>query len=433
MSGLAYQPSGTAERGVLWAVRNDPGTLYRLTFDGTTWTHSAGWNDGKPLRYAGGTGNPDAEGVTLAGDPNAVYVATERDGDNSTDSFPLVLRYDVSGAGSPLTATQDWDLTAQLPPLGANLGLEAIAWMPDDVLVAKGLVDASTGAKYDPARYAGHGTGLFFVGVEEGGTIFAFALSPGGASKIATIESGFVNVQDLEYEPESKLLWATCDDNCLGRTSTLDISAATGRFTVTGYHERPTGMANLNNEGFALAPQAECVGGLKPAFWLDDTNSSGNALRVGTINCTVPAPPQDPAPDATPTPTPIAGVNPTPTPNPGPAVDRTAPKVRLSLTKPATKGTFAIRKTGKLKLTVTLDERADLTITATARKNTKAKARTLTRTTRKGVAAGKPSYKLTLSSKVRKALKKGETITLTVVARDAAGNATTTRATAKVR
>ena len=427
MSGLAYQPSGTAERGVLWAVRNDPGTLYRLTANGTTWGHSAGWApDGKPLRYTDGAGNPDAEGVTLAGDPNAVYVATERNGDDSTVSFPLVLRYDVSGAGSPLTATDQWNLTKELPLMGANLGLEAIAWMPDDVLVAKGLVDASTGAKYDPARYAGHGTGLFFVGVEEGGTIYAFALSPGSASKIATIESGFVNVQDLEYEPESKLLWAACDDNCLGRTSTLDISPATGRFAVTGYYERPAGMANLNNEGFAIAPQAECVNQFKPAFWLDDTNALGNAIRVGSIRCTVPT--VDPGPP----PTPVATVAPTPVPTTS-APDRTAPKVRVSLTKPAKKGTYAVRKTGKLKLTITLDERSDLTIKVSARKTKKAKLRTLTTTTRKGVAAGKPSYTLTLSSKVRKALKAGEKLTIAVQARDTAGNVGTGSASGTVR
>ena len=81
-----------------------------------------------------------------------------------------------------------------------------------------------------------------------------------------------------------------------------------------------------------------------------------------------------------------------------------------------------MRKTGKLKLTITLDERSDLTIKVSARKTKKAKLRTLTTTTRKGVAAGKPSYTLTLSSKVRKALKKGETLTIAVQARDAAGN-----------
>ncbi len=84
VSGLAYQPSGTSAPGVLWAVKNDPGTLYRLIWNGTIWTPDTtnGWSSGKLLRYSGQPfSNPDAEGVTLAGgDPNGIYVATERDG-----------------------------------------------------------------------------------------------------------------------------------------------------------------------------------------------------------------------------------------------------------------------------------------------------------------------------------------------------------------
>ena len=45
-------------------------------------------------------------------------------------------------------------------------------------------------------------------------------------------------------------------------------------------------MPNLNNEGFAIAPQSECVGGRKPVFWSDDSNTDGHALRGGTITCT---------------------------------------------------------------------------------------------------------------------------------------------------
>ena len=37
LSGLAYEPSGSSARGTLWAVRNGPGTLYRLTWTGSAW------------------------------------------------------------------------------------------------------------------------------------------------------------------------------------------------------------------------------------------------------------------------------------------------------------------------------------------------------------------------------------------------------------
>jgi hypothetical protein len=45
---------------------------------------------------------------------------------------------------------------------------------------------------------------------------------------------------------------------------------------------------NLNNEGFAIAPQSECVGGTKPTFYADDSNDGGHVIRVGTLSCAVP-------------------------------------------------------------------------------------------------------------------------------------------------
>jgi Ca2+-binding RTX toxin-like protein len=301
ISGLAYQPSGSSARGVLWAVKNGPSTLYRLVFDGTKWTQDTanGWTGGKTLVYPAGAGVPDSEGVTLAGgESNAVYVSTERDGNGP--SKPEILRYDVSPAGTTLTATDEWDLTSDLPGLPANSGLEAIAWVPDDVLVSKGFLDEHTAGLYNPANYTNHGTGLFFVGVEQTGEIRAYALNPTGDSftRVATIVSGFPTIMDLEYEPETTHLWAACDDHCDGRTKTLDIAQSgpsLGHFAVTNTYERPTGIADdLNDEGFAIAPQAECVNSRKPVFWSDDDPNS-HVLHAGTLNCTVPAgpPPSD--------------------------------------------------------------------------------------------------------------------------------------------
>jgi hypothetical protein len=230
---------------------------------------------------------------------------------------------------------------------------------------------------------------------------------------------------ELEYEPETTHLWALCDNTCDGRSVTLDIGP-NGKFAVTKTYARPTAMPNLNTEGFAIAPQSECANGYKATFYSDDSDSDGFTLIRGAIPCTPPA--QDPMPTPTPTPT----VSPTPGATPTPQPDRTAPKVKLALKLTRT-GTYAVRKTGKFGLVITLGEKADLTITATAKRTTRAKARPIFKSMRKAVAAGKPTLKLALSRKVRRALRKGETITLIVVARDAAGNASTTRVTAKVK
>jgi hypothetical protein len=433
LSGLAYQPSGTGARGVLWAVRNGPSTLYRLVYDGTTWTPDTanGWGAGKQLLYPNGTGVPDAEGVTLAGgDATGVYVSTERndDGANSNTSRPAVLRFDVTSAAVSLSATKDFNLTADLPGLGANAGLEAVTWVPDDLLVSKGFLDESTGVAYAPAGYPDHGAGLFFVGVEQDGRIVAYALnqSTGAFTRVASIASGFPKIMALEYEAESTHLWAVCDDSCNGRSATLDIAQtgpSDGRFVVSNTYERPAGMANLNNEGFAIAPQAECVSALKPAFWSDDGNTDQHALRAGTLNCTVLPAPDTGGTSQTPgtqTPGPV-------TPGPAPAADLTAPSLAVAL-----KLTRALRRTGKFGVVVTLGEKADLTITATARKTARSKARRILRKTRSGVAAGKRTLALKVTRRVRRSLRKGHRVTITVVARDAAGNAVTRRATKKV-
>jgi hypothetical protein len=438
LSGLAYQPSGTSARGVLWMVRNNPGTLYRLVHDGTKWTPDTanGWSTGKRLLYPNGSENPDSEGVTLAGgDPNAVYVSTERNDTPATDtvSRPAVLRYDVTAAGATLSATRDWNLTADLPLPDANAGLEAIAWVPDDVLVAKGFLDEKTGAAYAPATYPDHGAGLFFVAVEEDGKIIAYALDRAADTftRVATIASGFPKIMSLDYEAETTRLWVMCDNGCDGRSATLDVAQTgpdDGRYVVRATYARPAGMENLNNEGFAITPQAECVGGLKPVFWTDDSATPAmNALRSGTLNCTVPTSPvADPAATPTPAPSGAPSAAPTATPTPTPA-DRTAPSLKIAI-----RSTKTLRRTGKLGVVVTLGERADLTFTATARKSARARARRIVRTTKRGVAAGKRTVTLTLSRKIRRALRRGERVTLTVLARDAAGNGTTRRATAKV-
>ena len=240
LSSLAYQPSGTRAKGFVWGVRNDPATLYKIIPSGALWTVSFSLG----LRYPDGL-NPDAEGVTLAnGDPNGVYVSIERNGGGS--SQPGVLRFDVTGAGPDLAATNWWNLTADLPGLGDNAGLEAIGFVPDSFLVANGLIDESTGVAYNPADYPGHGSGLFFVGVEQDGRVIAYALkSDNSYTKIATISSGFPAVMDLTFEPETGYLWAACDDTCDGKTATLEIAQSgphKGKFAVTHTYARPTGM-----------------------------------------------------------------------------------------------------------------------------------------------------------------------------------------------
>ncbi|MEV7723687.1 lamin tail domain-containing protein [Streptomyces sp. NPDC087917] len=282
--------SGLQQDGsVMWGAQNS-GKLWRLVADGSGgWTPdtSAGWSSGKSLRFPGGSGTPDSEGVTVtgAGAADGVYVASERNGDASGTSRLSVLRYDVTGTSTTLSATREWNLTSDLPSVGSNLGLEAVTWVPDGYLTGAGFKDASTGAAYDPAHYGAHTGGVFFVGVEGTGMIYGYVLADSGTyTRVAAITSGLAGVMELQWEPQASRLWAVCDDTCSGRHRTLGVDAS-GAFVTTAVLNRPSGMPNLNNEGFSIAPAGECVGGTKPVYWSDDSNTGGHALRRGTLTC----------------------------------------------------------------------------------------------------------------------------------------------------
>jgi hypothetical protein len=283
LSGL-YQEGST-----MWGAQNS-GKLWRLVPDGTGgWKPdtASGWGTGRTLRFPGGSGTPDSEGVTLtgAGSAGGVYVASERNGDASGTSRLSVLRYDVGGTGTTLTATKEWNLTSDLPSVGSNLGFEGVTWVPDASLTAAGFRDASTGAAYDPSRYGPHTGGVFLVGVEGTGMVYGYVLQDSGAfTRVASISSGMAGVMELQWEPQAPRLWVVCDDTCAGQHRTMQINAS-GVFATTAIYNRPSGMANLNNEGFSVAGANECVGGSKPVYWADDSNDNGHALRRGTITC----------------------------------------------------------------------------------------------------------------------------------------------------
>jgi len=297
LSGLYYQPATTSNPAVLWAVQNSPSTLYKLRWNGQIYkpAHGGHWKPGKALHYPDGSGKPDAEGVTMSDDPSAVYVSTERDGDG--DNRFSVLRFDTSQEGTSLTATHEWNLTSDLPAVSTpNLGLEAIAWVPDSYLTAGQFKDETTNETYEPARYPSHGAGLFFVGLEANGTIYAYALNHTNSSftRIATLVSGHSTIMELVFDVQTGgtagVLWAYCDNHCHNRAHLLAIDTASssptfGQFIVRRAFKRPKSMPDINNEGLAIAPLAECTNDLRAVVWADDSDTDGHALRRGTLPC----------------------------------------------------------------------------------------------------------------------------------------------------
>lgn len=339
LSGLVWVegPDGAAQ---LWAVQNQPGRLFRLVggvgvggADGQggdgppgVWRLEApgSWASPRQLRYPSGAGSPDAEGVTAVGpagghdsgghdsgghDPGVgddpgmlvLYVAAERDNEAGGLSRNSVLRYEVDphvdplgASGTELVATHEWNLTDLLPGTAANGGLEAIAWVPDEVLVANGLVDERTGEPYAPEAGTSHAGGLFFVGIEDTGEVQALALDhdTGLARIVQRIAAPFDHVTALEADLETGELLLLCDDRCSGRTAVLRVGTGApgtvaGRYSVVARHRRPEGADNWNVEGLAIAPRSYCseASASRAVIWADDGATADHALRVGAFSC----------------------------------------------------------------------------------------------------------------------------------------------------
>lgn len=295
LSSLFYEPAQGSSPAVLWGALNGPSKIYRLLDNGSNWVPDLenGWAAGKSLHYSTGLGSPDSEGITKAAfGTSGLYVSTERDNEASSVSKLVVALYDQAGIDSTISAVKDWNLTADIPATGANLGLEGITWVPDAYLVSKGFIDESKNAAYDPALYPNHAGGIFFVGVEGSGIIYGYALDHvgGGFTRVATVLSGNVGVMDVAFDRDNGYLWAICDDSCQGRTNVLDVdtrlgSPTRGKFYIRQGFERPSTMPNINNEGFAITSEATCVGGFKSVFYADDGNTSGHAIRRDSIPC----------------------------------------------------------------------------------------------------------------------------------------------------
>lgn len=198
-----------------------------------------------------------------------------------------VLRYELDGAATTLSAVGEWDVTALLPAVGSNTGIEAITWVPDSFLSEHGLIDEGRGRPYVPADYGEHGGGLFFVGVEASGHIYGLALNHanGSASLVSSIATRFAGVMGLEFDRDAGDLWFSCDDTCDNQAGILRLAPALGRFVLHRRFARPPGLPNSNNEGFAIGPHAECQNGFKPFYWTDDADADGFSLRVGSIPC----------------------------------------------------------------------------------------------------------------------------------------------------
>ena len=300
MSGLVFDRT---DPNVLSGVKNKS-WIFRLVKDANgLWVPDTGnnWGGGKQIFFPGGTGEPDSEGITQGPD-GTIYTTTERDNAANTVARNTVLAFDTSAGGTSLTAVKQWDLTDEFPELKtgskteANLGFEGLTFVPDSYLVKNGFVDQSTGTLYNPADYPKHGTGLFFMALENDGKLYGYALNSDGTfHRIAVADTGMGHVMDVQYDADLQRVWALCDNTCSVSMSVLGIDGK-GLVTPQAVYAKPADLPVVNLEGFAVAPNSSCVNGVKNVVWSDDGISDpdhlGHALYSGTLPCALDLPSQ---------------------------------------------------------------------------------------------------------------------------------------------
>lgn len=239
MSGVDFDDEGNA-----YVVNNGTGTLYILDYDVEADEYAVAQTF--ELNYPDGGGTLDAEGVTVNPD-GSIYVATERNNDDSGVSRPSLLRFEPTDAkeGS-LDATNEVSLKEFTGEIGANAGLEAVEYVPE----IKG----------------------YAVGVEATGEVLFVTVEGDKATLVDKYDSPFEGVMALDYN--DGVLRAMCDEVCQGRSVELKYDGE--KFASDGtIFDGPAGLENLANEGFASFTDESGTRYL----WADDGVSDGVSLR----------------------------------------------------------------------------------------------------------------------------------------------------------
>ncbi len=286
--------------GKLYAVDNGTATFWILDVakDGTM-TFTPGFEQGKQVCFrkdAGkeGAKGPDAEGITVDGS-GMVYLASERDNSAKGVNYNTILMVNPNGSGTRLTAQSEWDLTASLPQVSANMGIEAVEWVANADVAGK-IPDRNTGMPFDAANYPNAvANGVFFVALEDNGHVYAYILNADETVvQIADIDTKLGGAMALDYDTFEKTLWVAADDGYGNRMAKITPNGTAAPDIV---HVLPAAGVNTaeNNEGFAIAGAEYTVDGQRPVYRFCDGVTSG-ALKVGSIACSYSAA-EEPEPD----------------------------------------------------------------------------------------------------------------------------------------
>jgi hypothetical protein len=248
-----------------------------------------GFENGKKVKFKKDAGNPDAsvpdaEGICLDCE-GMVYLAVEGTNLNT------ILQVDPNQQTQELIALREWNVTEHINnarqergvenyQLESNKGIEACEWIPNLVLDGK-LIDSNTNAPYKSADYSSMNDGLFFLGVEDDGYIYIFALGEDEKiTFISQIDTRLGMLVGLCYDELTDEIWALTDGEKMNTLARIKLNAS--ETPDIKHYNPPKDLDPLkNNEGFTIV--YKYVNGLRSVYWVEDGVTT-HSLKRGYIN-----------------------------------------------------------------------------------------------------------------------------------------------------
>lgn len=273
--------------GQLYAVDNGTGTFWILdvAMDGTL-SFANSFENGKRVRFQKDANNPqaagpDAEGITVD-EEGFVYIASERDNSEKGVNFNMILKVDPNEDNDDLVALQQWDLTASLPQVSANMGIEAVEWVANKDVEGL-LYDQHTQSPFNAADYPNAiANGVFFVALEDNGHVYAYVLNEDETFvQIADIDGKLGGAMALDYDTYEKVLWVVADNGFQNRAAKIVLNEEKEPHIT---HVLPASGVDIhaNNEGFAIAEKEYTTNGQRPVYRFKDGDKTGS-LSIGSI------------------------------------------------------------------------------------------------------------------------------------------------------
>lgn len=273
--GWIYGVNNKEGRFIIFKVENDQ-VIFAPGFD----------NKGKAVKFIKDANDPkaagpDSEGITVD-NKGRVYLAVERDnGDKNVNKNMILQVADPFKDAKEMVADREWNITKLLPDVGANLGIETIEWVSFDNINGL-LYDQKNNKALDKKDYPNaYADGVFFVGMEANGHVYALILEENGkAEVISDIKTGLGGVMSMDFDTENNVLWANADNDYNNIHNIIQFNGSNNPKIV--HVTAPKDMdINLNNEGFVIDPQVT-ADGLRATYWFMD-GSNNNAFRKSAI------------------------------------------------------------------------------------------------------------------------------------------------------